>query len=326
MSETIKTQGMTSPPLDSKQLSFLKSFCRILIHKSLRGSLWLGVQLIIFMPWFIQKYIGYGIGYLMYCLMPSRRHIAYTNIELCFPEMSKQKVSKVTREHFRSLGLGIIEVILAWWGSDKKIRKRSKITGIEHVKEALSHGNGALISGGHFTTLEIAGRIIALNLKVSTTFNREESAWWDKTMCSRRERYFSEVVPMKKIRQVLRCLKRNEPVCYLPDQDHNERHHVFAPFFSQSVATTTGPSWFSEKSGAPMLPTKIYRRKDNSGWEVHIHPPIADFPSDDPLQDATKFNSYIEDHIKSHIDQYLWVHRRLKTQPQGQGQSSVYKA
>ena len=55
MSETIKTQRMPPPPLDSKQLSFLKSFCRLLIHKSLRGSLWLGAQLIIFMPWFIQS-------------------------------------------------------------------------------------------------------------------------------------------------------------------------------------------------------------------------------------------------------------------------------
>ena len=58
------------------------------------------------------------------------------------------------------------------------------------------------------------------------------------------------------------------------------------------------------------------------GYEVEISAPLQNFPTDDPVADTARLNRELEAHIRLHPDQYLWVHRRFKTRPEGE--SSVY--
>ena len=56
--------------------------------------------------------------------------------------------------------------------------------------------------------------------------------------------------------------------------------------------------------------------------EVEITPPIENFPTADARADTCRLNAELEAWIRKHPDQYLWVHRRFKTRPEGE--PSVY--
>ena len=268
-------------------------------------------------PWSVQRALGGAAGRVLYRLMRRRRGIAETNLALCFPRLDEADRSRIVRRHFRSLGLGLVETAIAWWGSDEQVAARARILGSEHLEAALSGGKGVLLFGGHFTTFEIGGRITASRFAVGATYRPHNDPWWDATLRAGRTRYLSDLVPHKDARAMVRYLGRNRILWYAPDQDHGGRRSVFARFFAERAATTTATAWLAGRSGARVVPYASRRRADESGWDVVLGPALKDFPSGDDLADAERLNAVLEAEIERNVEQYLWVHRRFKTRPPG---------
>ena len=276
---------------------------------TMRGVVW--------MPWEAQRAIGGGAGWLLYLLMRRRRRIAERNLELCFPHMAEASRSRIVRRHFRSLGFGFVEIAFAWWGRDKEIARRSRIVGAEHLEKALAHGRGVILFGGHFTTFEIGGRIMASRFEVGATYRPHNDPWWDSKLRTGRMRYLSTLLPHKDARAMVRHLGKNQILWYAPDQDYSGRRHVFARFFAEPAATTTATSWLARRSGARIVPYASHRRADDSGWDVVLGAALEDFPSGNDVADAERLHAVLESEIERSIEQYLWIHRRFKTRPPG---------
>ena len=279
------------------------------------------------MPWGVQRRLGGMVGAVMYGLMGRRRRIAETNLALCFPRLDDRTRSRLVRRHFRSLGLGLVEIALAWWGSPASISARARIVGTEHLEAALSHGSGVILLGGHFTTFEIGGRILTSRFEAGATYRPHDDPWWDSVLRAGRGRYAAALVPHKDARAMVRHLKSNRILWYAPDQDFARQHgrrQVFAPFFAEHAATTTATAWLAARSGARIVPFASYRLEDDSGWEVVLEPALEGFPSGDDSADARRVNAVLEAQIERSVDQYLWVHRRFKTRPPGS--APVYDA
>jgi lauroyl/myristoyl acyltransferase len=46
--------------------------------------------------------------------------------------------------------------------------------------------------------------------------------------------------------------------------------------------------------------------------------PLADYPSSDSVDNATRTNQILHDQILKAPEQYLWIHKRFKTRPNGE--------
>ena len=180
-------------------------------------------------PWEVQCAFGGAAGWLMYRFMRRRRRIAERNVALCFPRLDEPARSSIVRRHFRSLGLGIVEVALAWWGRDGQIAAWSRIVGSEHLEAALSHGRGVILFGGHFTTFEIGGRILASRFEVGATYRPHNDPWWDSMLRTERLRYLSALVAHKDARAMVRYLGRNRILWYAPDQRRFTEAQMWVP-------------------------------------------------------------------------------------------------
>ena len=272
------------------------------------------------MPWSVQRAIGTAAGWLMYRLMRRRRRIADTNLAVCFPHHDQAARSRLVRRHFRSLGFGLVEIALAWYGSDARIMPRGRIVGAEHLQAALAHGRGVIMLSGHFTTFEIGGRIFTSRFKAGATYRPHNNPWWDAAIRVGRGRYVADLIPHRDARAMVRYLRRNHILWYAPDQDFSRargRNRVFARFFAERASTTTATAWLARTTGARVVPFATYRHPDDSGWEVVLRPALDDFPSGDDLVDAERLNAVLEDQIERSVEQYLWVHRRFKSRPPG---------
>lgn len=115
-----------------------------------------------------------------------------------------------------------------------------------------------------------------------------------------------------------------EAVWFAPDQDYGPKGSVFAPFFSvKKAATTNGTYALSKLACADLITLSMIRRSDKKGYQMYISNPLSGYPEGDEVVAAGYMNKIIENEILRAPEQYLWMHRRFKTRPEGE--TSLYE-
>jgi KDO2-lipid IV(A) lauroyltransferase len=281
--------------------------------------LMLGVlRLIVFLPQPLRMACGRGLGRLAHRVLGSRRHIARRNLELCFPELDEPELSALTRKHFESLGMGVIELGMAWWCSDRQLERLLTVTGIEHMHKALEEGNGALMLSGHFAVTEIAGRaMLPLLPPMAAMYRPSDNPMNDQVMRRCRGRSTPELISKTSIRKLVKLLRANYPVWYAADQAYEGKGAVLVPFFGEPAMTNTAIRQIAKMGGIPVIPLASKRVGNGRGYEFKFMPPLENFPGEDVQADALRINQILEEQIRKAPEQYYWVHRRFKGRPEG---------
>ena len=282
------------------------------------GLWWLAVHVL---PFRWQMILGGWLGLLAGKLSQHRRMIAQKNIALCFPHLSPEEQAKLYRESMKSIGRGLFDTGIAWFWSKQAINKRIDSIGQEHLQRLQEQNVGVLFIGLHFTSLEISGPGVHKDqhFLIDGVYRPHGNPVYDYIQRKGRERHGPDfkVVPRAEVRSMVKCLRKGRALSYLPDQDYGPKHSIFVPFFGVPTAVVTAPSQLVKMGRAAVLAYRAVRKPDLSGYEVEIFP-VEGFGSGDEQQDATLLSEFIEARIKEHPEQYLWVHRRFKTRPDGQ--------
>lgn len=273
--------------------------------------------MIVALPYPAQMRIGALLGGATRFLLPRRRRVAQTNLALCFPALEATERATLLRAHFRSLGRGVIETALAWWGDTRALERRCPVVGEQHLRAALAHGKGVILLSAHFTTLEIGGRLLAARVPFHVVYRPYADPLLEALTCRARTRRFGKAIPKHDTRALLASLKSNVPVWYAPDQHAGGPASTFAPFFGIPAATLTTTSRLARISGAPVVPFFALRLTGGAGYLLMLCPALTDFPGGDDAADSARLNRLLEDVVREMPDQYLWVHRRFKTAPDG---------
>ena len=277
------------------------------------GVIWLAAQL----PFPAQMQIGKALGWLSFHFARERRHICQTNIALCFPELTPGRQRQLVRDTFISNGIGVMEVGLAWCREPQSFRKRVRVSGLENLQRAAEGGKGVLLVCAHFTTLEFAGCLLSLFHKMDVTYRPHKNPLFETLMFRARQRWYGAVIERGDVRAALRCLQQGHTVWYAPDQDYGRKHSVFVKFFGVEAATITATSRFASFNASEVVFFSHYRNEDDSGYHLEFSPALEQYPCGDESIDAQRINDVIEQAIRKHPEQYLWLHKRFKTQPIG---------
>ena len=302
---------MAKNHLPAFQLSFLKPKY---------WGLWLGLgffRLILLLPYPLLRWIGEGLGSLFAKLSVGKRRakIARRNLELCFPDYSAEQIDSILQTNLKSTGMAIIETGMAWFWSDKRIKKWSKIEGLNYLKENAQ--DGIIFVGVHFLTLELGARIVGLDHPGIGVYRPNDNPVLDWLQIKGRLRSNKDMLNRKDLRGMFKALRKGETIWYAPDHDYGRKNAVFVPFFAvQEAATTTG-SYYLLKSApnCKVVPFAPLRNKDGSGYTVSISPPVDFSDLSDETAIAARMNKVVEKEILKGVEQYMWLHRRFKTRP-----------
>lgn len=279
------------------------------------GSLYLLVQL----PYPVIHFLGTRMGRLAMRVLKRRRKIAERNLELCFPDRSESERAALLVKNFESTGMGLFETGMAWFWSDKRISKWCKVDNLDVMGEIRANGQGVLLVGVHFLTLELGGRIYGMynpGIGVYRPHNNPVLNWIQVWGRSRSNKYF---INRSDVKGMIRELKQGEILWYAPDHDYGPKNSVFVPFFAvPDAATTIGTSILMRNANPAILPFTPKRNEDGSGYVVLVSPPQQGFPMDDQTAAAAFMNKIVETEILKAPEQYMWLHRRFKTRPVGQ--------
>ena len=276
------------------------------------------LRLVSLLPYRGGMFVGRLIGRLLLLLAGSRQRVTDTNLARCFPQKSIAERNRIKLECYQNLGISLIEMAMCWWWSDDRLRPLVEIEGREHLDAALAGGHGAILLTGHYTSLEIGGRLLTLFMPLQGLYRTQRNAMFDSYLYTRRRSYLVNIVSRKNTRQLLKGIRDKVPTWYAPDQDFRRERNVFAPFMGIATATITASARLAKATGAAMLPYYPERKADGSGCRLHIAPPLQDFPSDDEVRDASAINHSIETWVRAFPENYMWNHRRFRTRPPGE--------
>ncbi len=271
-----------------------------------------------FLPYRALVVIGNAVGWLLFWLIPERRHVTRVNLEKCFPEKAPAERERIARAHFRAFGRSFVDRALLWWATRARVEKLVRIEGLEYLR---AHpGAPVILFSPHFVGVEAGGVRLSCEGDMVAMYARQKDAKFNELLMRGRSRFADSrlVSRQEGIRPILSAMRAGRPLLYLPDQDFGPRDAIFVPFFGVSAATVPGLSRIAQVSGARVLPCVTRMLPGAAGYMLRIEPPWDNFPSGDVVADTRRMNEYIERRVLEMPEQYLWMHKRFKTRPPGE--------
>ncbi|HOB65202.1 lipid A biosynthesis acyltransferase [Ottowia sp.] len=267
------------------------------------------------LPWL--RTAGAGLGRLLFMLARRRRHVALTNLRLCFPQWSERERIDVARRSFVLFTQSFIDRAWVWHAPDAVVRARIRLVG---AVDELRKPEAAVLFAPHFYGMDAGGAAImqqAVRIGGSI-YSPQSGAATDAWVRAGRER-FGDVVLINRrdgIKPVIKSLREGRYLYLLPDMDLGPEESIFVPFFGVPAATVPSLPRLARLGRARVVPTVTRMTAD--GYEVRVDPAWQDYPSDDVEADTALMNQRLEAWIRAMPEQYYWVHKRFKTRPPGQ--------
>lgn len=283
---------------------------------------WLGLgvlYVLVLLPYPVIYWLGTRLGRLSMRFLKRRAEIADRNLQLCFPDMPDEKRKAMVVANFESVGMGLFETGMAWFWPDWRIKRWFRTDGFEHIYEIQKERKGIIVVGIHFLTLELGARIIGISTPGIGVYRPNDNPVMDWVQTIGRMRSNKSMIDRKDVKGMIRALRNGEILWYAPDHDYGPHKSVFAPFFAvEKAATITGTSILVKAGRAVLVPFTPRRLPDGKGYELLVQPPAEGFPEDDDVAAATFMNHIVETEILRAPEQYMWLHRRFKTRPEGE--------
>ena len=272
--------------------------------------------LVVRLPIRYQFRLGRLIGTLFQRIGGRRARIAKKNIDLCFPDLSAQEKQGLLKKVFASTGIAVIETAYTWLRPVHDLLPRVRFHGMEVLETAINEGKGVLLVGAHFAVLDLGGAFLAAHFDFDCIYRKSRNPVIDYISLRRREALYGLAIERSDMRTTVRQLRQFRTIWYAADQDNGRRHSVFAPFFGIPAATINVTSRLATISGSPVIFMSHFRDESDYSWSVRLRR-VENYPTGNEVADATLMNAVIEHEIRSDPAQYLWVHRRFKTMPEG---------
>ena len=280
---------------------------------------WIGMGFIYlckFLPYKVLIYLGTLFGYLLYGVSPHRKQIAEANIKLCFPDKSQIEIHDLVKDHFKNIGIGIFEIAIAWWSSDKTIENLKRSSKNLDIFKELDKDQGVLILIKHSTHVELDIRLMAKEIELGGMYKPQSNEVMNYLMIRARNKYVVGAIHNHQAKQAIQWINNGQKFLYAADQDYGEKNSQFIPFFGIDAATVTFPEKLS-RSGVKIVMANV--SKNLEGFDLEFHE-IADYKEEGSV--LKEVNQFYEKYILKSPENFLWTHRRFKSRPQGQ--ESIY--
>lgn len=288
---------------------------------------WIGILslfIISLLPYSTILMLGKILGRAAIPFAKKRYHTARRNLELCFPELTPEQLEKKVKVNFENTGIGLLEIGMTWFWPAWRVEGLVNVRGAEYLQQALREDKGVIFLGAHFLSLEMFGRVAGLHHPSHAVYRKNSNKVLDYWFYRGRMLNNKAMLDRKDFKGMLRVLKKGQTLWYAPDHDYGRhKSNVFAPFFKvKNANTVAGTSTLARVKNTTVIPVFLKRLPKAKGYELVFYEPLTDFPSDDLILDTMKINQQIERMINECDEQYMWLHRRFKTRPDGE--PSVY--
>jgi KDO2-lipid IV(A) lauroyltransferase len=263
--------------------------------------------------------LGRGLGlFWFHAVRYRRQHVLTAMRDALAGQRSETEIRSLARANFAHYGQVLAEVTRLPLLSNGALAERVEFTRRDRFEAARRRGHGVIVITGHYGNWDLLAAAQAeLGLGVHVVTRHLHSAAADREWQRlRRARGIRFLDDYGSIREIVRLLRAGGAVALVLDQHVGGRRGVPVRFFGRTAWTARAAATLALRTGCAVLPVFNYRDADgvhrmSFGEEI----PLAEGRDDDATIRATtqRYNDVLENFIRAHPEQWLWAHRRWKT-------------
>lgn len=260
----------------------------------------------------------------LYALQPKLRKTAELNLRIAFPDWSDAQRNSIIHGMLRNLGWMAAEFACFPRYTKENIEQFVVLDGHENFLKARRRGKGVLILTGHIGAWELSSFAHALyGFPLHYIARPIENSRIDALVSAYRCRIGNRpIFKNESARAMLKILKDAGTIGILADQNTMPEEAVFADFFGKAASTTTGIARVALHTDAAVVPGYAVWDENLSKYRLCFEPRVELVRTGDAERDifesTQKFTKVLEEIIRKYPDQWVWVHRRWNTRPQGE--------
>jgi len=272
--------------------------------------------------------LGDALGTLAYGISGRFRRQSQKHLALAMPELPESERRRIARRSFALLGRGGLAFFVAHRLGAERALERVRVDGVEHMDAAIAEGKGALLVTFHFGAFELLASGIGTRFGARAVGRASDDVGPTAVLIEMRRELGCDTIQRGEALDIIRTLRAGKPVAMLIDQDTNDVHGGFVPFFGHLAHTPLGPAALAVRTGVPVVMGFIT-------WEgltrhcVTVLPALrarADLPTADAVLELTARMTRVgEDEVRKRPDHWVWIHRRWQTRPEDHPDYPVFR-
>jgi KDO2-lipid IV(A) lauroyltransferase len=276
------------------------------------------------MPRSLARLLAGALAGGIYRLMGRLRRVGMNNLERAYPDLQPAEREAILKGVFRHLGWQLVEFCRMPRYTIENTRNWMRTEGLENYLAARARGKGVLIVTGHLGAWELSSFYHSLmGYPMGMVIRRLDNRLLDSFVNEIRCLHGNRVLHKDDFaRGLLTAMRHGDTVGILMDTNMTPPQGEFVEFFGQQACTASGLARVALKTGAAVLPGFVLWEKKERRYVLHFGPELQLTKSENHATDITAATQLctqaIESWIRRYPDQWLWIHRRWKTRPEGE--------
>lgn len=272
---------------------------------------------------FLQLCAGW-VAIILFHSNVSLKRITQINIELTHPQLNEQEQQNLIKKSLKSQCRTYVEFIKIWGESSQyNLSLLGKISGEEHLIEALANKKGVIVVILHYGCWELLNAWLSLYSQPVIMYKPSKIKGFNRYMLEARKKFNATLVPTDEsgIRAIYKNLKQGGLTVILPDHLPKSSGGIYADFFGQPVLSSTIVSKLAAKTQCNVIGLSCLRTTELSPFDVHCQRLSDEILSKDVQHSVTCLNQEMQHMIALAPEQYIWSYKRFRDIS---GRSNIY--
>jgi KDO2-lipid IV(A) lauroyltransferase len=288
------------------------------------AAAWPFIKILGFLPRPLSRAFAIFLAQFVYILHVRLRQVGMRNLEMAFPEKSRKERARILRGEFRSLGRQLAEMSQFPKYTLENVDDVVVYDGLENYQEAYARKKGVLFLTAHFGGWELSAFVHSLHGHwIHVVMRPMDNPYVDRLVQSYRTMHGNKMVDKDDfVRGLLAAMKSGEAVGILMDTNMTPPQGIFVDFFGIAACTASGLARIALRTDAAVVPGFTIWDESTGKYRLRFDPALTLIRTGDLEADihanTQMFTKVIEDYVRKYPEQWLWVHRRWKTRPQGE--------
>lgn len=273
--------------------------------------------------------VGAAAGRLAWVLARGQRRLMLEHLAIAFPQATEEERRRMARDSLVHLARVAMEVVTVRSYADRLLEYVSLAPGAEEiVKGAMARRKGVIVVAGHIGNWELLARRLAVIAQPTAVIARRNADARLNALVERARREGGNRTLWREDastgREIIKLFRQGGALGILVDQD-TKVQGVFVPFFGRPAFTPRAVGDLALRFGASILVVTSHRRgpAPGDGHEMEVvelpYDPRPDDRESEVLRITAAAVALQEEAIRRHPAEWVWMHRRWKTQPPPDG-------
>ncbi|MFC1808007.1 lysophospholipid acyltransferase family protein [Candidatus Omnitrophota bacterium] len=232
------------------------------------------------------------------------REAVKSNFRVLFPDYDEEKLDVMAKEVFINFAKYLVDFFRISKIDNDFIKKNIKQEGLEHLRNALDQGNGAIAATAHIGNWELGGIVLAqIGFPMSAVYLTHKDKHTDRLFMRQREIKGVNTISIgAALRKCFSVLKENYVLALVADRDYYT-NGIEVDFFGKPTILPKGPAVFNRRFKSPIVPTFMVRNPDDT-FILRCYEPIEVEYTDDEQEDLRRITQGVTHAIEKIIREY----------------------